>query len=84
MGVDEGIGSEDYVKSEGELESELNERVEEIRRIGLDEEFAKCPVGFVGAVKGFLGERFGGVEGFLEGLGVDSERQSWLRGVLLA
>ncbi|KAJ5130136.1 uncharacterized protein N7515_006175 [Penicillium bovifimosum] len=73
---------DDYSRSEGELVSEFEERLEEIRAIGLDEEYTRCPDGFVEKTVGFL-ERFGGVRGYLERIGIGLELQERIRGMLL-
>ncbi|KAL4868775.1 hypothetical protein BDV12DRAFT_185661 [Aspergillus spectabilis] len=65
----EAITSE-YVRSEKELENEPAEekenRMREIRALGLDEEYARCPPNFTQRITGFLGERYGGVKEYLE------------------
>ncbi|RMJ21000.1 tyrosine serine protein phosphatase [Aspergillus sp. HF37] len=83
--VHEEAVSADYGRSEAGLLDELDERLEEIRRMGLGDEFAKCPPGFVGAVQEFLAGRFGGVKGYLvHGLGVGEEILEVVRGLLVA
>ena len=66
----EAIGA-DYATSENELESERESRLKEIRRIGLGEEFAACPPGFVQEIAGHLQRVYGGVDGYLRRIGVD-------------
>lgn len=83
--VDEEVVSADYGRSEAGLVDELEERLEEIRRMGLGDEFARCPPGFVGAVSEFLRTRFGGVKGYLvQGLGVGEDVLEVVREVLVA
>lgn len=74
---------EDYMRSEGELESEIEERMKEIRALGLGEEFGRCDGGFVEVTCGFLGERFGGVEGYLGSIGVGGDLVENIRQSLL-
>jgi hypothetical protein len=75
--------SRDYVKSEAELIPELEERMEEIRSIGLDEEYAKCPPAFTEQIKEYLDTKYGGVEGYLLSIGVSKEKQEKIRNRLL-
>ena len=72
----------DYRASEQALVPERAERLKEIREIGLSEEFAGCPAGFVEAVVEWLGER-GGVEGYLESVGVGAEMRARVRANLM-
>ncbi|KAL4951198.1 protein-tyrosine phosphatase-like protein [Aspergillus filifer] len=73
--VDKDAIASDYVLSEKELENEpaeeKGERMREIRALGLDEEYARCPKDFTQRVTGFLGERYGGVRGYLDYVGVE-------------
>jgi protein-tyrosine phosphatase len=82
-----GVGQEaaeaDYVMSEKELEPERKERLEDIRKVGLDESFATCPSEFVEAVIKHLDERYGGVEKYLAKIGVGEEAQRSIREILL-
>ena len=52
----------DYLASEQELVPEKEERVAELRRVGLTEDFARCPEGFVQHVTSRINEQYGGVE----------------------
>ena len=74
----------DYVASERELESNRQERMREIRSIGLGEEFADCPTGFVEELETHIYERFGGVQRYLEGCGVDMEMRERINRHVLA
>ncbi|KAF2767405.1 protein-tyrosine phosphatase [Teratosphaeria nubilosa] len=83
LGVDQEAIEKDYCASEAELLPERTERLKEIRAMGLDERFAGCEAGFVRAVTGWLGERWGGVEGYLGHCGVGREEREGVRAVLL-
>ncbi|PGH04431.1 hypothetical protein AJ79_07088 [Helicocarpus griseus UAMH5409] len=72
----------DYRISEGQLLPELEERLEEMREMGLPEDFAKCPDGFVEDVMRFLEEGYGGIRGYLSAAGVDDETVEKVRGLL--
>ena len=73
----------DYMASEPALVAEREERLSDIRAMGLDDEFAGCPEGFVEAVIGWLGEQWGGVEGYLGGMGFGAEMRGRVRRNLL-
>ncbi|KAJ5774604.1 hypothetical protein N7457_009500 [Penicillium paradoxum] len=51
---------DDYSRSELELVPEFEERMEEIRAIGLDEDYTRCPPDFVKATTEYLDSRYGG------------------------
>ncbi|EAW15885.1 putative tyrosine/serine protein phosphatase [Aspergillus fischeri NRRL 181] len=74
----------DYVKSEPELVVEFEERMKEIRVLGLDEEYTKCPPGFTQQIRAHLDAKYGGVEGYLLSVGIDREKQALIRQRLLA
>ena len=73
----------DYHLSEAALHAEMEERVREIREIGLADEFAGCPAGFTLEMKRHLDEEYGGVRGYLRAIGVGEEMQDQLRRLLL-
>ncbi|PWY76375.1 tyrosine/serine protein phosphatase [Aspergillus sclerotioniger CBS 115572] len=74
----------DYVRSEGELVIEMEERMKEVRLLGLSEEYTKCPDGFTGRICEHLDRRYGGVEGYLGLIGIGKEKVERIRRVLLA
>ncbi|KAL4914025.1 protein-tyrosine phosphatase-like protein [Aspergillus aurantiobrunneus] len=73
--VDAEVMASEYLLSETELENipreEKEQRMREIRALGLDEEYARCPGDFTQRITGFLGEKYGGVRGYLEFIGVE-------------
>ena len=69
----------DYRASEKELVPEREERVRDITAMGLGEEFAGCPEGFVESVVGFLEETYGGTGKYLEAIGVSEEVKGAVR-----
>ncbi|KAF2715996.1 hypothetical protein K431DRAFT_289786 [Polychaeton citri CBS 116435] len=75
---------EDYVMSERELAPEREEKLNEVRSIGLPDEFAGCPKHWVEEVARFIQEEFGGVERYLEKCGVGVEVRHKVRQVLTA
>ncbi|GFN10245.1 hypothetical protein AtubIFM55763_009897 [Aspergillus tubingensis] len=82
--VPEEVMREDYLRSEGELVIEMEERMKEVRLLGLSEEYTKCPRHFVETIRGHLEERYGGVQGYLGTVGVGREQVERIREVLLA
>ncbi|KAJ9492266.1 hypothetical protein VN97_g994 [Penicillium thymicola] len=74
---------DDYSRSELELVSEFEERMEEIRAIGLGVDYTRCPTGFVGDTTEYLETRYGGVRGYLERVGVGFEMQERVRAKFL-
>ncbi|RAH51969.1 tyrosine/serine protein phosphatase [Aspergillus piperis CBS 112811] len=82
--VPEEVMREDYLRSEGELVIEMEERMKEVRLLGLSEDYTKCPRHFVETIRGHLEERYGGVQGYLGTVGVGREQVERIREVLLA
>lgn len=74
----------DYRLSEAELEPERDEKLAEIRSIGLPDTFADCPADWVATVSGWINETYGGVEKYLASCGVDEGQQASLRSILQA
>lgn len=83
-GIDVTDITRDYVLSEKELEPEYEERLKEIRSIGLDETFARCPQSFVSEIASFIQDEFGGTEQYLRSIGISSEKIDQVRAELLA
>ncbi|RMZ92681.1 hypothetical protein DV736_g111, partial [Chaetothyriales sp. CBS 134916] len=79
----EGI-AKDYRLSELELESEKEERMNEITKFGLDESFVKCPPDFCDAILNHLETKYGGVKEYLESIGVNETQQAKIRSILVA
>ena len=74
----------DYRASERELEAEMEERTGDIQKVGLQEDFARCPEDFATAVAVYIGERYGGIERYLsEMAGVDDGMQCRIREMTL-
>ncbi|OCT46835.1 tyrosine/serine protein phosphatase [Cladophialophora carrionii] len=83
-GVNLGAITQDYVKSEEELESEKAERMREIESIGLDESFAACPPDFCEKVVQHLQSKYGGIDTYLAKIGVDTTQRERVRQILKA
>lgn len=75
---------DDYSRSELELVPEFEERMKEIRAVGLDEEFIRCPPGFVPDMTAYLETKYGGVRAYLERIGVGIEMQERIKEKILA
>lgn len=78
-GIDASAISNDYTMSEKELEPEFEERMKEIRSIGLDESFAKCPQTFVHEMAQFIDSRYGSTEAYLKSIGVSTQQINQVR-----
>ncbi|KAJ9605090.1 hypothetical protein H2200_010480 [Cladophialophora chaetospira] len=83
-GVDLSAITQDYIKSEGELEPEKAERMKEIESIGLDESFATCPADFCPKVIQHLDTEYGGVIAYMAKIGVDSTQVERIRDIFKA
>lgn len=74
----------DYRASESELEVEMEERLGELRKGGLEADFARCLTGFVEAVVVEIEKTYGGIERYLnEKVGVDEGMQRKIRSIML-
>ena len=73
----------DYRLSESELQPERHEKLEEIRSIGLPDDFADCPAEWTGTVCAYINEELGGVETYLESCGIMMEQQERLKNLLM-
>ncbi|KAL1662343.1 cytochrome P450 [Schizophyllum commune] len=71
--VDLNIIRADYMATERELEPAMDKRLNELHALALPDEFLGCPPGFVGGVAAWLQEQHGGIEGYLQSIGVNSE-----------
>ncbi len=69
----------DYLASERELVPEKQARMFEMMEIGLGEEFAGCPPGFVDDISEHINEIYGGLERYLNLIGVDEATQERIR-----
>lgn len=69
----------DYMLSGPGLAAEMEECIKEIEDIGLSAQFAEVKEGMVAEVKRHLNEKYGGVEGYMESIGVDKAQQAQLK-----
>lgn len=75
--------SQDYVRSEPELEPEKQARMEEITSIGLDESFAGCSPDFCQRVVHHITSTHGGLDNYLDGIGVTGDQRMRVQSVLI-
>ncbi|KAE9366189.1 tyrosine/serine protein phosphatase-like protein [Stipitochalara longipes BDJ] len=76
--------TDDYCMSEGELEPERESRLQEIRSIGLTEDFAGCPADWIEKIEGHLNEKYGGVRGYCRSIGFSEKDEECLLAILRA
>jgi protein-tyrosine phosphatase len=71
----------DYLMTDKELQSEREERLREIRSIGLDDSFAGCDKHMVDSIYTYLLEN-GGVEAYLDSCGVNQDCRKRVKEIL--
>ena len=74
----------DYLRSEPELLLDRDQRLEDIRDVGLTDDFAGTPADWVQKMYLHLSQTYGGIAPYLHGIGVGSETQHLIRHHLLA
>ncbi|KAF2280755.1 uncharacterized protein EI97DRAFT_428860 [Westerdykella ornata] len=84
LGVSEDAITYDYMLSGPALEPERQERLKEIASIGLSEHFASVPPDVVELVHRHIHARYGGIEAYLESVGVDIYMRNQVKRLLLA
>ncbi|KAI9768764.1 MAG: hypothetical protein M1835_006820 [Candelina submexicana] len=72
----------DYTLSEAELLPEKESRMEEIREVGLTEDFAGTPPDWAEKMQAHVDEKYGGIRKYLTSIGVDERMQNSIRKVL--
>lgn len=72
----------DYMLSAKELATEREERLVQIRKIGLPDEFAGCAEGWVRAIAAWIEDTYGGVAQYLEHCNVGLEQQRRVTAIL--
>lgn len=82
LDVPEQAIEKDYRLSESELQPEREEKLAEIRSIGLPDSFADCPADWVRTVCAFLGDKYGGVQKYLASCGVSEKQQDSVKRTL--
>ncbi|KAL7625431.1 hypothetical protein AAE478_004651 [Parahypoxylon ruwenzoriense] len=72
----------DYVLSQEGLEAEKEARLEEIGEIGLTPEWGDAPKDFVARMVDYVNTEYGGIDGYLDGIGFESSERRRLVEVL--
>lgn len=80
--VPEDAIEKDYRLSESELASEREDKITEVRSIGLPDSFADCPKDWTRTVHDHVNSKLGGVEKYLEDCGVTKAQQAELKALL--
>lgn len=73
----------DYSLSDEELIPEREERVAEIKQIGLTEDWADTAKDMIVRILWHLNEEYGGLDNYLDEIGFDEENRAKMREVLL-
>lgn len=69
----------DYELTDEKLVEERGERLREIRDMGLSDEFGRTAKGFVTGVTGHLDAKYGGLDKYLDGIGIGAGERRALR-----
>ncbi len=69
------VVSADYVASERYLLPEKEARMQDLKEMGLSEDFAGCPGNFVEEVHDHIMKTYGSLQGYLQRIGVDQAMQ---------
>lgn len=72
----------DYRLSDEALKPERDSRLAEIREIGLTDEFGDTAEDLVQRVSDHLDSKYGGLVGYLDGIGFDKPKRARLREML--
>ncbi|KAK2598950.1 hypothetical protein QQS21_005555 [Conoideocrella luteorostrata] len=73
----------DYILTDAALAEERNERLAEIRQIGLTDDWAATSPAMVTGVQKHLQAKYGGLHAYLDGIGFDSTERANLRHLLM-
>jgi hypothetical protein len=73
----------DYFLTDAALEAERDERLVEIRQIGLTDEWISTAPDMVIGTQKHLNVVYGGLEAYLDGIGFDGTRRAQVRDLLL-
>jgi len=84
LGVSVDAITKDYEMSEEELMPERESRMEEIRSIGLTEDFAGCPLDWIQKMHDHLEEKYGGVQKYCRSIGFEEDEEDKLLSILNA
>lgn len=79
LGVPVAAIRHDYHLTDEKLRGEAEGRIREIRELGLGDDWARTAPGFVEGVVRHLEDQYGGLEGYLDGIGFGAEERAELR-----
>ncbi|KAI9800599.1 MAG: hypothetical protein M1833_003257 [Piccolia ochrophora] len=82
LGVAEDAISQDYMLSQDELKADREDRRREMSEIGLTEDFLGCPPDWVGQMRKYLDDNYGGPKKYLAAIGVAEETQRAIKSIL--
>lgn len=82
LGAGTEVVDQDYMHSQAELGPEREEKLKEVRAFGMPDSFADCDPKWTRKVGEWIGER-GGVERYLESIGVGKDVRERVREILL-
>lgn len=74
---------QDYELTDEKLVEERGDRLVELKEMGLSEEFGRTVKGFVNGIESHLKEKYGGLDGYLDGAGFGERERTALREKLL-
>ncbi|KAI4160507.1 MAG: hypothetical protein L6R39_000213 [Caloplaca ligustica] len=77
------VVSVDYLASERELLPERELRIQELRAIGLSDDFADCPPSWAVDVHEHIRRAYGSVRGYLGRIGIDEASRNKIRSCIL-
>jgi len=72
----------DYCLSGPALLPERESRLREIKEIGMSEEFAETPKDWIPRMHEYLEQKYGGIVGYLDSIGVDEKTRAAIVGIL--
>lgn len=79
LGVPLDVIAVDYMASEGELVCQREVRIQELRAMGLSDDFADCPPNWVRDVHNHLTSTYGSVDGYFDHIGLGQELREEIR-----
>lgn len=82
LGIEEELINSDYMLSGPGLASQREERLSEVRSIGLNDDFANCNPELVHVAHEHIRQKYGSIDGYLEHCGVTKQAREQVKQVL--